>query len=144
MQKLDENGRFVLAGIELSAGRETRFLEERFLRTYATVKLEQTNLSARMAGFVGTVLVNHGETPDYFALRPKLWQLAQQAGLCPAGYLVLDEGAARAVYAAQQKAKTGGAFGRSPILVFFEHTTGTVLVEGTEWELTENGTFAAL
>lgn len=141
MQKLDENGRFVPAGKELGIGRDTRRLERQLLDRYPCVLLEKTNLSQQMVSFVCTVLANLD--PDlakkgYFALRPYLAQRAQEERLVPKGYLLLDEKAAHALYAAQPPSP-GGAFGRSPIVVFFEHTTGTVLVDGIDKTLSEAG-----
>lgn len=134
MRKLDENGRLVLAGAELTAGRNTRALERDFTARYQTVDAAETNLAMRRLAFGYAVLSNSDaptQAEDYLTLRPKLPQLLEQRGFSISGWLVLDEGAGHAAYAAQKKDTAGnGAFGRIPVVVWMEHTTGTVLVEG--------------
>lgn len=133
MKLLDENGFLTEADERLQTGQNTRLLARKLLAEYPALPLEKTNLSWRLGAFLYTVLANTGRAPEgYFALREKLPALAQQAGLCTQCLLLLDEGAGHAVYLTQPKAAGAeGSFGRMPILVYFEHTTGTVLYENT-------------
>lgn len=145
MYQLTENGNFVLQQDGAYYEKDTLQLEKNFLANYPTAQVTATNLSQRMTGFAATVLVNKEPSlrqEGYFALRPKVYELSQQEGLILSGWLLLDEAAGHEVYAEQRKDQLGEGFGRKPIVVFFEHTTKTVLVEGTKAKLTTHGTFA--
>lgn len=137
MQKLDENGELVQAGEELfctAAPREAAA----FLRSgFPTLAAEETNMHTGRLPFLYTVLANHatlhaGGVPGYLQCRGELPQRAANAGLEAEGVLVLDEGAGHELYLAQPKAAPNGAFGRAPILVWFEYKTGTVLCENSD------------
>lgn len=142
MVKLDENGRLVLAGEQLVSGWNTLQTEQAFLARYPAVALEKTNLSVRLPAFGYTVLANKDPKlaeEGYLSARLRIAQLLKDAGLALSGWLLLDEGAGHAVYAGQKKrGAENGAFGREPVLVFFEAVTGTILVEGAA-RLTQEG-----
>lgn len=131
MKKLDENGRLVPAAAELSAGRDTRALVKKLAGAYPLLPLSQTNLAHQLPAFLYTVLANSGAVEEsYLAVRPRLAQLAASHHLAAEGWLVLDEGAGHGLYAAQGAGtQAQQAFGRRPVLVYLEHTTGTVLYE---------------
>ncbi|MEG1931476.1 MAG: hypothetical protein RR075_00020 [Pygmaiobacter sp.] len=138
MKQLDENGVLQEADGTLFCGQSEKaaaWLQS----TYPCAELGLTNLAARRTAFCFTVLANAapqllGNAPDYLRWRTEVDALAACARLRTDGLLVLDQGAGHELYRAQhQGAQQGGdaAFGRCPIVVQFEYTTGTILCEGS-------------
>lgn len=135
IKKLDENGGVVPAGQELRCGQNTAKVAAALRASYPSVPLTDTNMAYKLRAFLYVVLANSFadalDGADYFAARDAIEPLAAANGLRAEGYLLLDEGAGHALYTAQKKSRTAdSAFGRMPIIVYLEHTTGTVLCEG--------------